>query len=433
MALKKSQQSLKNWTDQNWRTKSGEKSSETGERYLPEAAIKNMSDEEYAATTRAKREGTRKGKQFVAQPKKIAKKTKQYRTMEEGGRTSKTRNRMGLEKKKTAMGPKKNYKKGGKVSNYNVLSAKAGPERQAALAQYLSFSSNDINSIGVKNIDLGQFFEEGGEVKKKGKLKRALKKVGRVLAGQGGEEGSGDYLFGNKKRKARNERQAKEMYVRRGGSADGKGFTPSAKKAMARKRAEGEYFNLRKLEDQVDRQVGINKRLTPKQKEVNKTRSADMQITPYSRRPQQGRMRTLFTEPGKLVKKQLPRLADEPSKQTRDFFSGGAVAGGALSAVGSKLLSGEKMDLKDLGKAALGGALTGAGGQLTKLPGNSVKKAAEEDMEKGGKFKDLVRKLMKKGKSKKNAQGIAAIAGRKKYGPQKFAAMGRAGRNVGNA
>tara|TARA_R110000744_G_scaffold366283_1_gene475289 strand:+ start:1572 stop:1820 length:249 start_codon:yes stop_codon:yes gene_type:complete len=80
MALRKSQQSLKNWTAQKWRTKSGKKSSKTGERYLPEAAIENMSDEEYAATTAAKREGTKKGKQFVAQPKKIANKTKKYRT-----------------------------------------------------------------------------------------------------------------------------------------------------------------------------------------------------------------------------------------------------------------------------------------------------------------------------------------------------------------
>ena len=80
MALKKSQQSLKNWTRQKWRTKSGKKPSETGERYLPEAAIESLSDEEYAATTRAKRAGSKKGKQFVAQPKKIAKKTKRYRT-----------------------------------------------------------------------------------------------------------------------------------------------------------------------------------------------------------------------------------------------------------------------------------------------------------------------------------------------------------------
>ena len=79
MALKKSQQSLKNWTKQKWRTKSGKKSSETGERYLPEAAIKSLSPQEYAATTAAKRKGTRAGKQFVKQPKKIQKKTAQFR------------------------------------------------------------------------------------------------------------------------------------------------------------------------------------------------------------------------------------------------------------------------------------------------------------------------------------------------------------------
>ena len=55
MALKKSQKSLKTWTGQKWRTKSGKKSSETGERYLPTAAIKSLSPQEYAATTRAKR------------------------------------------------------------------------------------------------------------------------------------------------------------------------------------------------------------------------------------------------------------------------------------------------------------------------------------------------------------------------------------------
>ena len=77
--LKKSQKSLANWTKQKWRTKSGKKSSETGERYLPEAAIKALTPAEYAATSKAKREGTKAGKQFVKQPKKIAKKTARYR------------------------------------------------------------------------------------------------------------------------------------------------------------------------------------------------------------------------------------------------------------------------------------------------------------------------------------------------------------------
>ena len=77
--MKAPQRSLKDWGDQKWRTKSGKPSSETGERYLPEQAIKALSSQEYAATTKAKRAGTAKGKQFVAQPKKIADKTARFR------------------------------------------------------------------------------------------------------------------------------------------------------------------------------------------------------------------------------------------------------------------------------------------------------------------------------------------------------------------
>jgi hypothetical protein len=77
--MKAPQQSLKDWTVQKWRTKSGKRSSDTGERYLPEAAIKALSSQEYAATTRAKRAGKAAGKQFVKQPKAIAKKTARHR------------------------------------------------------------------------------------------------------------------------------------------------------------------------------------------------------------------------------------------------------------------------------------------------------------------------------------------------------------------
>ena len=79
MALKKSQKSLKDWGKQKWRTKSGKPSGKTGERYLPTAAIKAFTPAEYAATSRAKRKGTKKGKQFVKQPKNIAKKTARFR------------------------------------------------------------------------------------------------------------------------------------------------------------------------------------------------------------------------------------------------------------------------------------------------------------------------------------------------------------------
>ena len=80
MALSKSQQSLKDWTKQKWRTKSGKPSSQTGERYLPEKAIKALSSSEYAKTTAAKRKGKAAGKQFVKQPKSITNKVRKYRT-----------------------------------------------------------------------------------------------------------------------------------------------------------------------------------------------------------------------------------------------------------------------------------------------------------------------------------------------------------------
>ena len=81
MALKKPQKSLKSWTKQKWRTKSGKPSTQgskaTGERYLPEKAIKALTAKEYAATTKKKRKATKKGKQVSKQPKKIAKKNKE--------------------------------------------------------------------------------------------------------------------------------------------------------------------------------------------------------------------------------------------------------------------------------------------------------------------------------------------------------------------
>ena len=73
------QKSMSKWSREDWGTKSGKPSGKTGERYLPKKARESLSPAEYAATTRAKREGTRKGKQFVAQPKKIAEKTAKFR------------------------------------------------------------------------------------------------------------------------------------------------------------------------------------------------------------------------------------------------------------------------------------------------------------------------------------------------------------------
>ena len=80
---KSSSNKLSNWTNQKWRTKSGKNSTigpkATGERYLPEKAIKSLSSKDYKATSKAKRAGTKAGKQFVKQPKRIAKKTAKFR------------------------------------------------------------------------------------------------------------------------------------------------------------------------------------------------------------------------------------------------------------------------------------------------------------------------------------------------------------------
>ena len=119
MAKRPSQQSLDKWTKQKWRTKSGKPSGETGERYLPEKAIKSLSSADYAATTRAKRRGTARGEQFVAQPDSIAEKTKRFRAAK-GGMAMKGG-------KKKPMG----YNKGGMVAcgASNPATQKGTPKR----------------------------------------------------------------------------------------------------------------------------------------------------------------------------------------------------------------------------------------------------------------------------------------------------------------
>ena len=76
--MKKPQESLKKWTDQNWRTSDGSPS-KGKKRYLPDAAWKALSPSEKKATNQAKAKGNAQGKQFVAQPKSIAKKTSNFR------------------------------------------------------------------------------------------------------------------------------------------------------------------------------------------------------------------------------------------------------------------------------------------------------------------------------------------------------------------
>ena len=110
--LKKSQQSLKDWSKQDWGTKSGKKSSETGERYLPKKAREALSDSEYAATTAKKRKDTAAGKQFSKQPKKIAEDTARFR-VKKGGKADGRLKRAGVsgynKPKRTPNHPKKSH------------------------------------------------------------------------------------------------------------------------------------------------------------------------------------------------------------------------------------------------------------------------------------------------------------------------------------
>jgi len=113
MALKKSQRSLRAWTKQDWGTKSGKKSSETGERYLPKAARDALTPAEYAATTAKKRKDTAAGKQVSKQPEKIAKKTRsarQFRSV--GGKVRQAQDKTGK-----ALYPV--YKTGAEILGFN--------------------------------------------------------------------------------------------------------------------------------------------------------------------------------------------------------------------------------------------------------------------------------------------------------------------------
>jgi hypothetical protein len=127
MAKKAPQKSLDKWTKQKWRTKSGKPSSKTGERYLPSKAIESLSSSEYAATTRAKREGSAKGKQHVPQPKKIAEKTKRFRAAEGGVVLKKpTENQKGLKKLPENVRNKMGYMNKGGMAMKKIKMAKGG-------------------------------------------------------------------------------------------------------------------------------------------------------------------------------------------------------------------------------------------------------------------------------------------------------------------
>ena len=159
MTLAKSQKSLKAWSKQNWGTKSGKKSSETGERYLPKKAREALSDSEYAATTAAKRKDKAAGKQHSKQPKKIAEKTKKFR-MAKGGKADGRLKRAGVsgynKPKRTPNHPTKSHivvaKSGSTIKTIRfgqqgVSGAGKSPKSKSEKARRKSFKARHAKNI----------------------------------------------------------------------------------------------------------------------------------------------------------------------------------------------------------------------------------------------------------------------------------------------
>ena len=165
MTLKKPQKSLKKWTKQKWRTKSGKPSAKTGERYLPEKAIKALSDKEYAATTRKKRKDTKKGKQHSKQPKKIADKTRRYRS-KAGGKADSRLKRAGVsgynKPKRTPSHPTKSHivvaKEGNKIKTirFGQQGAKTAGKPKAGESRRIKMKRKSFKARHRKNIAKGK-------------------------------------------------------------------------------------------------------------------------------------------------------------------------------------------------------------------------------------------------------------------------------------
>ncbi len=163
--LKKPQQSLKSWGDQDWGTKSGKKSSDTGERYLPKKAREALSDSEYAATTAAKRKDKAAGKQHSKQPKKIAEKTAKFR-MAKGGKADSRLKRAGVsgynKPKRTPNHPTKSHivvaKVGDKIKTirFGQQGAKTAGKPKAGESRRIKMKRKSFKARHRKNIAKGK-------------------------------------------------------------------------------------------------------------------------------------------------------------------------------------------------------------------------------------------------------------------------------------
>ena len=162
--LKKSQQSLKDWSKQDWGTKSGKKSSEKGERYVHKKARESSSDSEYAATTAAKRKDKAAGTQHSKQPTKIAEKTAKFR-MAKGGKADGRLKRAGVsgynKPKRTANHPTKSHivvaKSGStiKTIRFGQQGAKTEGKPKAGESRKTKMKRKSFKARHAKNIAKG--------------------------------------------------------------------------------------------------------------------------------------------------------------------------------------------------------------------------------------------------------------------------------------
>ena len=163
--LKKAQKSLVEWGKQKWGTKSGEPSSKTGERYLPEKAREALSDSEYAATSAKKRKDKAAGKQHSPQPKKIAEKTAKYR-MAKGGKVDGRLKRAGVsgynKPKRTPNHPTKSHivvaKVGDKIKTirFGEQGAKTAGKPKAGESARMKAKRKSFKARHAKNIAKGK-------------------------------------------------------------------------------------------------------------------------------------------------------------------------------------------------------------------------------------------------------------------------------------
>lgn len=163
--LKKAQKSLVEWGKQKWGTKSGQPSSKTGERYLPEKAREALSDSEYAATTAKKRKDKAAGKQHSPQPKKIAEKTAKFR-MAKGGKVDGRLKRAGVsgynKPKRTPNHPTKSHivvaKVGDKIKTirFGQQGAKTAGKPKAGESAKMKAKRKSFKARHAKNIAKGK-------------------------------------------------------------------------------------------------------------------------------------------------------------------------------------------------------------------------------------------------------------------------------------